>query len=72
MTDRELTGNRDAAGWRPVGDPDGGGMVGTGPSPEATLVARTYLIPIRTSHDRALMLGLDRPRRHHNSQSIIS
>jgi hypothetical protein len=31
MTDRDLTGNRGTAGWRPI------------PSPEAPLVPRTYL-----------------------------
>jgi hypothetical protein len=58
MIDLQLTGNRGTAGWRPI------------PSPEATLVARTYL-RVRTSHDRALMLGLCRPRRHHNYRSTI-
>ena len=34
-------------------------------------MARTYL-QVRTSHDRALMLGLCRPRRHHNYRSTSS
>jgi hypothetical protein len=71
MLDRELIGNGGTAGCRSVGDPDGGGVVGTGTSHLGALVARPYF-QYERADDRDHLLGLDRPRRHHNSRSTIT